>query len=104
MSGGSWDYLYSRIEDAGDRLVGSKCVKRATLGRLMLRVAEAMHAIEWVDSCDWGQGDELEHIENVLKFDVSKEAVEVIQGRIDELQKQLDSLSHENQISSGERK
>lgn len=66
MSGGSWNYLHQDIEDAARRLVHgahSSCVEeRVALGRLLEKVARAMHDIEWVDSCDYGKGDEREAI------------------------------------------
>ena len=66
MSGGSWDYLYSRMEDAANRLDKSGDPHRKALGRTMSRLATAMHAIEWVDSGDWGSPDDVVAIEKAL--------------------------------------
>ena len=66
MSGGSWDYLHSKMEYAADRLTKDEMPERRALGRMMERMAKAMHAIEWVDSCDWAKGDEVAPIEEAL--------------------------------------
>ncbi len=66
MSGGSWDYLYGRIGDAAARLKRSELPHRKAFGRLMEKVAEAMHMVEWVDSGDCGDGDEIPAILKAL--------------------------------------
>lgn len=59
MSGGSYDYLYCRVEDMADRIVqAGDTPERRRFAEHLRRVANAMHAIEWVDSCDLGRGDE----------------------------------------------
>ena len=67
MSGGSWDYAYCKIEEIANTLRRQSCPKRKALGRLLLLVADAMHDIEWVDSSDYGPGDENASIERVFK-------------------------------------
>lgn len=66
MSGGSWDYFYRKVGDVALKLKLEKCVLRKAFGEHLLLVARALHDIEWVDSGDYGNGDELEAIENVL--------------------------------------
>lgn len=94
MSGGSYDYSYHRVSDMADaieaRLDGkgkysqdgdewsyrtsedieadkvSEPFRRWFATHLRL-VAEAMHDIEWVDSGDYGPGDEIKAIEAVKK-------------------------------------
>lgn len=66
MSGGSWEYLYHRIEEASGRLIESRDPLRQAFGRHLFLVAQALHDIEWVDSCDYGTGDEMPAIEAVL--------------------------------------
>ena len=102
MSGGSYDYVYSRIRDAADavrrsvadhptdtietRLVYDRVARRSMspedsaavlaavdaerlwLAGLMEIVSEAMHDIEWVDSCDMGPGDEVAAIRKVRAY------------------------------------
>lgn len=59
MSGGAYDYLYCRVEDMADRIVeAGDTPERRRFAEHLRRVANAMHAIEWVDSCDLGRGDE----------------------------------------------
>lgn len=55
MSGGSLDYVYSRVESIS--FPADTPERRAFLAHLQL-VAKALHDIEWVDSCDYGPGDE----------------------------------------------
>lgn len=62
MSGGSWNYLCFKVEDAARDLIRSKCPKRRAFGLHLKLVAEALHDIEWVDSADKSQGDEFEAI------------------------------------------
>lgn len=66
MSGGSWDYLYQKLFDAGLRLKKEPDQLRQKLGNHLLVVGEAMEAIEWVDSMDWGPGDEIPAIKKAL--------------------------------------
>ena len=66
MSGGSYDYVCFKIDEAADSLVNQKCPERRALGHLMHKIGKAMHDIEWVDSCDYKRGDEMEAIREVL--------------------------------------
>lgn len=71
MSGGRYDYLYRQVRDMADQIATDDPSARGLLReafRLHLElVADAMHAIEWVDSGDWGAGDEVKAIEACLK-------------------------------------
>lgn len=67
MSGGSWDYVYSQFESVAYRLKSTSlehdtCELRRALGDKIAQIARALHAIEWVDSCDYANGDEKELI------------------------------------------
>lgn len=75
MSGGSYDYVYHRIEDAADEVDHRQKAEwhsdearalRAWLAEHLRLVSKAMHDLEWVDSCDYGPGDEVEAIRAVL--------------------------------------
>lgn len=59
MSGGSYDYIYHRIEEAAAQ-IGPRRVSylREWFAKHLLLVAEAMHDVEWVDSGDYLPGDE----------------------------------------------
>lgn len=53
MSGGSYNYLYLRVEEvATDPRVRNGGPVRRAFAKHLDKVAEAMRAIEWVDSCD----------------------------------------------------
>lgn len=78
VSGGSYDYLYCKVEDMADRIVeAGDTPERKRFAEHLRRVANAMHAIEWVDSCDLGKGDENEAIANV--FDPKANALHDVQ-------------------------
>ena len=58
MSGGSYDYLYLKISDMADRLVGDPDPIRSAFGKHLRLVEQAARDVEWVDSCDKSRGDE----------------------------------------------
>ena len=60
MSGGSYDYMYSRIEDY---YVGK--MKDYELNDLMKDIVELLHDLEWADSCDISDED---YFETVNRF------------------------------------
>ncbi|HYF55874.1 MAG TPA: hypothetical protein VEA41_16590 [Salinarimonas sp.] len=100
MSGGSYDYLYHRIDDAADEIekntrphqpdpaarvydrparrylsaeesaeiLASLEGERLWFAELLRLVGRAMHDIEWVDSGDYGPGDEVFAIRQVRQF------------------------------------
>lgn len=68
MSGGSLDYVYSKIEDVAESVrvrADGNPLYLAFADHLKL-VAVALHDIEWVTSGDSSQGDDTEAIERVL--------------------------------------
>ena len=66
MSGGSWNYVCYKIEDTAQRLLESRDPMRRALGEKLLPFAHALHDIEWVDSSDYGPGDDVEAIKKAL--------------------------------------
>ena len=81
MSGGSYRYAYLQFEDLAAALeerrtldddrtevIGEAEEMRDIFAGLLRHVAKAMHAIEWVDSYDYGPGDEVPAIEAALRF------------------------------------
>jgi hypothetical protein len=83
MSGGSWDYVFSKFDETAERLLRDGRLERRALGRLVAKIGRAMKAIEWVDSCDDSPGDEVSDIRSALGGDQAailaelREAIEV---------------------------
>ena len=73
MSGGSYDYIYSKVNDIADeiRLINPE---REAFVKHLRKVAKALHDIEWVDSCDYGKEGE---IEAIMKCITSKDVLEI---------------------------
>lgn len=96
MSGGSWDYLYSKLEDTADSLMHSSLPERKAFGRLMMKCAAAMHDIEWVDSSDMSKGQEMPAIEAALgnnaKALILTEVIAQADASLKALQSALDQL------------
>lgn len=70
MSGGSYDYFYHKLEQfAYDMSISPSEVERKAFQDLLFKVAKACHDIEWVDSGDYSEGDELEAIKACLGSD-----------------------------------
>lgn len=63
MSGGSMDYLYCKVEEAS---FVKNTAHRVAFQRHLMKVAKALHDIEWVDSGDSAAGSENDAIEEVL--------------------------------------
>lgn len=78
MSGGSYDYLCYKMEDAARKLMEKNQPNyRRAFGELMMRCSRAMHEVEWVDSSDKSQGDDEDAImQCLLKQDVLKMSIE----------------------------
>ena len=58
MSGGSWNYAYSNLDDIAGRLDRSREPLRRAMAPKVRALAKALHDIEWVDSADYAPGDE----------------------------------------------
>ena len=67
MSGGSLDYVYSRVEDAAMQVASraQNNLHRAFAMHLH-KVAKALHDLEWMLSCDTSEGSEIAAIRAVL--------------------------------------
>ncbi len=71
MSGGSYDYAYYKVEGIASEIQrNADTPLRRAFAKHLERVAQALHDIEWVDSGDYGQGDEVEAIKAVIKPDL----------------------------------
>lgn len=76
MSGGSINYIYSKLDDAIDTVKGraSKPLHRAFAVHLE-KVSKALHDLEWEWSCDTGEGDSDAAILAVLGPDAELQTV-----------------------------
>jgi hypothetical protein len=84
MSGGSYNYAYRVVEDFADSMSQSSPARTAFYA-LLYRVAEAMHNVEWVDSGDYGKGDEDKAIMACLgQGDIQRAAVERLRAALAE--------------------
>ncbi|MES2355596.1 MAG: hypothetical protein V4568_14600 [Pseudomonadota bacterium] len=69
MSGGSYDYACSKMYDMSESIRGTeKDPRRAAFAKLLKLVADAAHDVEWVDSCDYGKGDEHKAIDACFAY------------------------------------
>ncbi len=98
MSGGSYDYLCYKMEDAARRLMKKHQPNyRRAFGEMMLNCSKAMHDVEWVDSCDSSEGDDEEAImQCLLKQDVLQYTLEEakrISKELDIIIKEIDNES-----------
>lgn len=91
MSGGSLDYAYNRVEEIAGNVASRATtpLHRAFAGHLM-KVAKALHDLEWVWSSDFGKGDEEEAIRAVVsQADVLDTAVERAKVVLEELKTEV---------------
>lgn len=59
MSGGSYDYAYRHVDEMADTIDHkTKSSLRRAFAAHLRKVALAMHHIEWVDSGDYGNGQD----------------------------------------------
>jgi len=64
MSGGSMNYLYSKLEY--EATFREDTPERRAFAKHLKLVAKALHDIEWVDSSDYGPGDDSKAIRACL--------------------------------------
>jgi hypothetical protein len=89
MSGGSWDYLYLKIDEAAGNLLNETSSLRRAFGHHLGLVAAAMHDIEWVDSLDYGEGDDEEAIRAVLGDSAKEKELSVLLADAEDLANKL---------------
>ena len=67
MSGGSLDYCYSRVQDAASTILArAESPTHRAFAAHLLKVGEALRAMEWMLSCDTSPGSETAAIRAVL--------------------------------------
>lgn len=75
MSGGSYDYAFRAVRDMAETLESRTANPlRLAFARHLHLVSQAMHDIEWVDSCDYGKGQEDAAIRAVIAPDAEVNA------------------------------
>jgi len=78
MSGGSYDYAYIKVEEMAGAFLKSDDPRRVAFGKHLCKVAKAMHDVEWVDSYDYGKGEEHAAIEAALGASASTAVAEAV--------------------------
>lgn len=73
MSGGSMDYAFARVRTARE-LFEHDTLERKAFADHLDKVAKALHDIEWVDSGDYGPGDENE----AIRACIGEEAIKAV--------------------------
>lgn len=103
MSGGAYDYIYSRVDDMADSLrrTGTD-PRRASFQKLLKIVSKAMHDIEWVDSCDYGIGDDHAAIDACFAFMGADPVVIAKAHAFDELRDTMQKYFDFNQTQKAE--
>lgn len=101
MSGGSWEYFYHKLDDVASRLQQDHAspIRRA-FGDHLAKCSKALHDIEWVDSCDYGKGEELPAIRAVLEDTATEKTAEQIRAEITRLRDGLNELLQQNTVVS----
>lgn len=94
MSGGSWDYVYHHIQEAVDGLLHQSDPLRVALGRKLEPFVKALHDIEWVDSCDYGKGQECEAIMAALGTDAKALILNEVVQKARAIKVELDDAIH----------
>jgi len=89
MSGGSMDYLYSKVEDADFE---ENTALRKVFRLYLNKVAKALHDIEWVDSCDYSRGMEDEAILEVIEFEPTLSVIQLLHGQRKEIEQLITKL------------
>jgi len=99
MSGGNYQYAYSNLEHnfLYEFQKQANTPQRKAFARHLEKVIKAMHDIEWVDSGDYGSGDENPAImECVTRTDVVSAAVEDAKETIKQLESVIESFGKED--------
>ena len=92
MSGGSWDYICYRMDEVADKLQHERSPLRRAFGKHLVLCAKAMHDIEWSDSGDIGEGEEIPAMKAVLSDSVAGKTLDAVKDDIEFIRKQLDSI------------
>ena len=95
MSGGSYDYFYSKLDDMVDT-IQLKNPERKAFVKHLKKVVKALHDIEWVDSCDYGTDGEIEAIMKCISHkDVLRIAIDEAKQAQENLDRTIKKASEE---------
>jgi hypothetical protein len=90
MSGGSWNYAYSRLDDEIEALRASPQANRRALGNQIALCMAGLKAVEWFDSSDIGPVTESAEIRTALGANadalILREEIEAAKKCIENLQ------------------
>jgi Mg/Co/Ni transporter MgtE len=89
MSGGSWRYEFSRLQDLAIRLNLEKDPLRRAMSTKVQQLSKAMHDIEWVDSDDYSPGDEIQAINEFLEPEKTVLVLSILRAEAKELIKEF---------------
>lgn len=93
MSGGSMNYIYSRLEQ--DAIFTQSTPERRAFAKHIGKVVKALKDIEWVDSWDCAPGDEDEAIRDCLApGDTLRAAVEMAEEAMAAVQAEIERAKH----------
>jgi len=96
VSGGSYNYAYSNVSMFVDSLERNDSTPlRKAFAKHLKKVVKAMHDIEWVDSGDYGEGDEEKAIKAVLGKDTKHFVLSELKEQLDAIQKELEVMQSE---------
>lgn len=97
MSGGRYNYLYTRVETMAYDLFNYDDPLRNAFAKHLLDVAAAMKAIEWVDSGDSPEEAIIEPVAKALGEDYKKVVTKEALEQIKEIEQKLDNILHKKQ-------
>ena len=75
MSGGSLEYCFYKVDVAVEVIERrAKTVLQKAFAAHLRDVSKALHDLEWVYSCDYGEGDEVAALRKVVNKQMELEA------------------------------
>lgn len=103
MSGGHYNYMYSRIEDT---YVGE--MFDSQLNAMMKDLVELLHDLEWWQSCDYSEDTYRKTVTEFkkkwfkqTKIDVQKQIESKFEQTKDELLKEFEYLKDDREVNNG---
>ena len=97
MSGGRYNYLYTRVETMAYDLFNYDDPLRNAFAKHLIDVAAAMKAIEWVDSGDSPEESIIEPVAKALGEDYKKVVTKEALEQIKEIERKLGDILQKKQ-------